>query len=443
MRRSWDRACSHRSYRNTRPVRSHPSHHGAAAAGAVFLNQAATNLSSAPPVWTDLTTDETRANIAMVDQTIRDAVPDSLKIAYAHAAQPALDAMRKYQDFLKDSLSQRTGADWRLGERYSRKFRFAMHGSMEADNMLTDATRDLAGGRARMMELALPLHAKIAPSHHDHADLSGDPRQNQVIGEVLAHIAECHSSRESYLDDARNDLDEARAFVREKHLLTLPEQANLRVVPTPEFERGVYTAGGFDPAPPQAASKLREYNDYMLRLLSLHEGIPGHYVQFEAAGGIQPAARRALRARYGSGPYVEGWAQYGEQMMLEQGFLNHSPELELTFAKQQLRVIANAILDVRLQMLNMTDQEALDFLEKQAFQEHQEAVEKLQRAKATAAQLPEYYVGWTQWNKLRDAIEKAHGPSFNLAGFHDRALEEGAVPLEALRQLILQAPRQP
>ena len=429
----------------------------------LFLSQAEINLSTAPPVWTDLAVNETQANIDMVDKTIRDAVPDGLQNSYSHAAQPALDAMRQYQDFLKNSLSERT-ADWRLGERYSRKFRLTMHSSMEADNMLTDATRDLAAERAHMLELALPLHAKIAPAHHDHSDLSGDARANQVIGEVLANIAERHSTRESYLDDARKDLAEARAFVRQKHLLTLPAHANLQVVPTPGFERGVYTAGGFDPAPPlepqlgafywvtpippewsaeQAGSKLREYNEYMLRLLTLHEAIPGHYVQFEMAGEVQPPARRALRALYGSGPYVEGWAQYAEQMMLEQGFLNHSPELELTFAKQQLRVISNAILDVRLQMLDMTDQEALDFLEKQAFQEPQEAVEKLQRAKATSAQLPTYYVGWRQWNKLRDEINKAHGASFSLEDFHDRALKEGAVPLEVLQQLILPAPQQP
>ncbi len=429
----------------------------------LFLNQAETNLSTAPAVWTHLAFSETQANIDMVDKIIRDAVPGSLKDAYSKAAQPAIDAMRTYQAFLKNTLSQRTG-EWRLGELYARKFRFTMHSSMPADNMLADATRDLSGQRARMLELALPLHAKLAPSHHDHSDLSGDARQNQVIGEVLAHIAERRSTPESYLDDARKDLAEAREFIRKKHLLTLPARANLQVVPTPEFERDIYTAGGFNPAPPlepqlgafywitpippdwtagQAASKLREYNESMLCLLTLHEAVPGHYVQFEIAGGIQPAARRALRALYGSGPYVEGWAQYGEQMMLEQGFRNHSPELELTFAKQQLRVIANAILDVRLQTLGMTDQEALDFLEKQAFQEHQEAVEKLQRAKATSAQLPAYYVGWTQWITLRDEIKKAQGASFHLTEFHDRALQEGAVPMEALRQLILQAPQQP
>ncbi|SPE37866.1 conserved hypothetical protein [Candidatus Sulfopaludibacter sp. SbA3] len=372
--------------------------------------------------------------------------------------------MRKFQDFLKDSLSTRPD-DWRLGpDRYARKFRFTMHGSMEAVNMLTFATDDLAKVRAHMLELALPLHRQIAPSHHDHDDLTGEARENQVIGEVLAHIAEHHATRETYLADARKYLDEARAFVQQKHLLTLPAHVNLQVLPTPDFLRGVYTAGGFAPAPPlepqlgasywistippewskeQAESKLREYNECMLRLVTLHEAIPGHYAQFAIANGLQPPSRRVLRFLYGSGSYIEGWAQYAEQAMLEEGFLNHSPELELTFAKQQLRVIANAILDVRLQMLNMADEDALDFLEKQAFQEHQEAVEKLQRAKATSAQLPTYYMGWNGWLKVRDEFKRAKGSAFSLAEFHDRALREGAVPVAALGGLLLRTPRQP
>jgi uncharacterized protein (DUF885 family) len=429
----------------------------------LLLNQATTNLTDAPLVWTRIAMDENQGNIDLVDKTIRAGVPEDMRDAYARAAQPALNAMRKFQDFLKDSLSARDG-DWRLGsDRYTRKLRFAMEGGMEADNMLEAATADLTRMRAHMLELALPLHRQIAPSHRDHDELSGEARENQVIGEVLARISERHSTRESYLDDARKYLEEARAFVQEKHVLTMPAHSNLQVIPTPDFLRGVYTAGGFDPAPPlepqlgafywitpippdwtkeKADSKLREYNNYMLRLLTLHEAMPGHYVQFEIADNVQPPARRVLRSLYGSGPYIEGWAQYVEQAMLEEGFLNHSPELELTFAKQQLRVIANAILDVRLQMLNMSDQEAMDFLEKQAFQEHQEAVEKLQRAKATSAQLPTYYVGWTAWMKVRDDFKKVKGSSFSLAEFHDRALKEGAVPLRALPGL-LQAPMQP
>ena len=430
----------------------------------LLLSQAATNLIKMPPVWTQLALAENQANLSLVDETIRADVPANLRDAYARAAMPALSAMHKYEDFLKSNTGDPREADWRLGARYSQKFRFTMNAGTEADSMLQAATLDMAKMRAHMMELALPLHAKLAPAHHDHTELSGDARENKVVGEVLAHIAERHSTRDSYLDDARKYLEEARAFVQEKHLLTLPAQSNLQVIPTPEFERSVYATGGFVSAPPleprlgafywitpipkewsdeQAESKLREYNEFMLRLVTLHEAIPGHYVQFEIANGIQPPARRVLRAIYGSGPYVEGWAQYSEQAMLEAGYLNHSPELELTFAKQQLRVVANAILDVRLQMLNMTDAEALEFLEKQAFQEHQEAVEKLQRAKATSTQLPTYYVGWKAWVKLREEYKNAKGAAFSLADFHDRALREGPVPLSALGGLLQQAEKQP
>src|ERR1035438_3808219 len=114
--------------------------------------------------------------------------------------------------------------------------------------------------------------------------------------------------------------------------------------------------------------------------------MPGHYVQMEVANDVQPPVRRLLRSVFGNGPYIEGWAQFATRTMIEQGFLDHSPELALTFAKEELRVLANTILDVRLHMLDMSDQEALDLMEQRTFQEHEEAVEKLQRAKLSSCQ---------------------------------------------------------
>ena len=351
-----------------------------------------------------------------------------------------------------------TTYDWRLGSTlYPRKFRYALAGGTEADNTLQQAERDLAAVRARMLTLSLPLHRAAYPGHNDHADLTGVARENAVIGEVLDRIAGRHATRESFLDDARKDLAEARAFIQQKHLLTLPPRANLQVIPTPEFMRGSYPVGGFNSAPalePQlgafywvtpippdwpaerAESKLREYNFYKLKLLTIHEAMPGHYVQMEIANDVQPKPRRLLRSVYGNGPYIEGWGQYSTQVMLDDGFLDHAPELALTFAKEELRVLANTILDVRLQMLGMTDAEAMDLMEKQTFQEKEEAAAKLQRAKLTSAQLPMYYVGWRAWLKARDEYKAAKGPSFSLADFNDRALREGAVPLPTLGALL-------
>jgi uncharacterized protein (DUF885 family) len=424
----------------------------------LFLDQASSNLVSAPQIWTQVAIEENQGNIELVDKTIRAAIPPDLKDAFARASRPALDAMSKFQNFLKTSLSTRNDYPWQLGQdRYTRKFRYLLESGIEADTMLDMAERDLQRVRAHMYEVALPLHREIAPAHKDHAELSGDAQRNAVIGEVLAKIAEKHSTPQSYMDDARKDLEEARAFVQEKHLLKLPARANLQVIPTPEFMRGVYSVGGFNAAPalePQLGafywitpipenwekerieSKLREYNVYGLKLLTIHEAMPGHYVQMEIANDVQPLSRRLLRSVFGNGPYIEGWAVYATRMMLDEGYLNHSPEMELTFEKHELRVIANAILDVRLQMLGMKDDEALDLMMRQTFQEKEEATAKLQRAKLSSCQLPTYFVGLRGWDRVRDEYRKAKGGSFNLATFHDSALAQGAVPLPVLPPLL-------
>jgi uncharacterized protein (DUF885 family) len=424
----------------------------------LFLDQVETNLVSSPDVWTKSAIDENEGNIELVDKTIRGAVPADLHDAYDRAATPALQAMRKFQDFLKNRLAARNNADWRLGrDLYLKKFRYVMQSGVEAESVLANAESDLDRVRARMLDLALPLHHTMFPSHKEHTELSAEERQNKIIGEVLDKIAERHSTRESYLDDARQDLAEARAFVLEKHLLTMPSRSNLQVIPTPVFMRQSYAVGGFSPAPalePQlgafywvtpispdwpkerAESKLREYNFYKLKLLTIHEAMPGHYVQFEVADDVQPKSRRILRGEYGNGSYIEGWAQYATQTMLDEGYLNHSPEMALTFAKEELRVLANAIIDIRLHMLDMTDQQALDLMEKKTFQEPEEATAKLVRAKLSSCQLPTYFVGWRGWLRVREEYQKARGNAYRLADFNDKALRQGAVPLATLGQLL-------
>jgi uncharacterized protein (DUF885 family) len=423
----------------------------------LFLDQASTNLVSSPDVWTKVADEENDGNMALVDKDIRAAVPPDMADVYARAARPALEAMTKFKKYLNGGLMGRNNWSWRLGGTvYPKKFRLVLESGIEADDTLQHAERELSQVRARMLNLAEPLHASLFAAHKGHSDLSGTDRENAIIGEVLDHIAQRHSTRESYMDDARKDLDEARNFVLEKHLLTLPPRSNLQVIPTPTFMRGIYAVGGFSPAPAlqpdlgafywitpipdnwpkeRVESKLREYNFYKLKLLTIHEAMPGHYVQFEYANSVEPKTRRLIRSIFGNGPYIEGWGQYATQAMLDEGF-QRSPEMALTFAKEELRVIANAILDVRLQMLNMSDQEAMDLMKKQTFQEEEEASAKLQRAKLSSAQLPTYFVGWRGWLKVRDESKAAKGGAFSLRDFHDRTLKAGAVPLPVLSTLL-------
>jgi uncharacterized protein (DUF885 family) len=233
----------------------------------------------------------------------------------------------------------------------------------------------------------------------------------------------------------------------------------MRIVPTPEFERGVYSVAGFHPAPAlepsqeaeywvtpidpkaskeQSESKLREYNNWMLQYLTMHEALPGHYTQFEHANNLRPSSRRVLRVLLGNGPYVEGWGEYGVKEMEDAGYSNHDPRFVLMVEKIRLRVIANAILDIRMQSRNMTDQEALDLMENKAFQTAAEAQGKLRRAKLTAGQLITYYVGYHQWINVRDQIQQRQGSGFSLKRFNDTALDEGPLPLPLLQPLLMQ-----
>jgi uncharacterized protein (DUF885 family) len=425
-----------------------------------LMRQARFNVRRAPSIWTKVAKEENDGNIGLIDKDVRAKVPADLKSDYDKAADTAITALKGFNQFLETELAQRGDADWRLGEdRYKTKFRFALGTDRTPADVLASAEADLKTVRGRMLVIATGLHKQWFAAHGAHDDLKGVDHENRIIGEVLNRIAEKHSTPGTYFADAKGDLDEATKFVGEKNLLTLPAKSNLQVIETPEFMRGIYSVGGFSPAPvlePQlgafywitpipsswppdrVASKLREYNFYNLKLLTIHEAMPGHYVQAEFANDVQPKTRRVLRSLYGNGPYVEGWAQYATQTMLDEGFLDNSPELRLTFQKQELRVLANVILDIRLQTGKMTDQEAIDLMEKDTFQEAEEAKGKLQRAKLSSAQLPMYFLGWRGWITVREDQKKKLGDKFNLHDFHDRALKEGALPLPVLGRILSQ-----
>jgi uncharacterized protein (DUF885 family) len=417
-----------------------------------FLEQAKGNLISAPEIWTTVAVDENAGNVELIDKDIRAAVPADMKDAYAKAAQPAVAALKSFQDYLKKDLAKKNSADWRIGkELYDAKFRYVLATDRKPEQVLADAEADVKTVRARMLELSKPLYKKYYPGKTEPAD------PGQVIKDTLARIAERHSTPATYMADAKRDLEEARQFVKSKGLLQLPPRDNLQVIETPVFMRGIYSVGGFNSAPalePQLGafywltpipkdwpaqrveSKLREYNFYKLKLLTIHEAMPGHYVQLEYANDVQPKSRRVLRSVFGNGPYVEGWGQYSTQMMLDEGYLDNAPELRLTFQKEELRVLANAILDVKLQTLGMTDQQALDLMMGETFQEKEEATGKLRRAKLSSCQLPMYLVGWRDWIRVREDYKQRQGAGYKLAAFNEASLKEGAVPLPVLKRLL-------
>jgi uncharacterized protein (DUF885 family) len=399
-----------------------------------FLTQARVNMDTAPAVWSRVAAEENEGNIALIDQTLRKECPPEQKELYEGAAQSAIDALKAFSSYLKNDLTLHP-AEWRLGEnQYRRKFQYALGTERSPADVLADAETQLKSIRDRMAIAA----------------------GSEPVEKALNAIAQKHATPDTYFDEAKGDLAEATAFVRDHHFVPLQPGGNLQVIPTPEFMRGVYGVGGFSGAPPlepklgafywitpipkewpnaRKESKLREYDFHGLKILTIHEAMPGHYVQAQYADQVRPESRRLLRAVYGNVPYVEGWAVYATQFMIEDGYYKNDPGMQLTWYKHLLRVVANTILDIRLQTMNMSEQEALDLMIKGTYQEKEEAIAKYQRAQLSSAQLPAYFLGWRGWVKLRaDAQTRSN---WDEARFHRAALSEGPVPLDALRDLLL------
>ncbi|HXP66370.1 MAG TPA: DUF885 domain-containing protein [Steroidobacteraceae bacterium] len=400
-----------------------------------LVRQAEQNLQDAPEIWDKVAREENGGNIDLIQGALRTDCPKALAHEYSQAAEPALIALRAFNEFLEGTLSKKT-SDWRIGKvHYAKKFSYVLATGKTPDTLLKEAEADLKKTHDEMVQLAAP----------------------KSVEEALAEVAAHHATPHTYMASAKTILTTATAFVRAKDLVTVPPNSNLQVIDTPVFMRGVYGVGGFNSAPalepklgaffwvtpiadswPQARidSKLREYNDSGLAHLTVHEAMPGHYLQAEYANDVQPRSRRLLRNIYGNGPYVEGWAMYAQKLMADEGYLSDTPGYRLTLAKQMMRVLTNTILDVRLQTMDMTDAEAIELMTKGAYQEMEEATAKLQRAKLSSCQLPTYYAGYKGWLSVREHYLAGHGEAAPLKQFHEAALREGAVPLPVLDELL-------
>lgn len=184
--------------------------------------------------------------------------------------------------------------------------------------------------------------------------------------------------------------------------------------------------------PASSATCTEEYNRHLLQILTIHEAYPGHYVQLEYSNRNRSRIRQILQ----SGPYVEGWAVYTEQTLLDQGYGERDLALRLSQLKFYLRAVGNAILDRRMHCTKMSDEEALRFLTEQAYQSEGEARLKIIRAKQSSVQLSTYFVGRMAHYRLRQQIQRELGDQFDLGRFHEAVLTQGSVPVKYLPELV-------
>lgn len=272
-----------------------------------------------------------------------------------------------------------------------------------------------------------------------------------MVKMLVDKIAEKHVSRENFFNEINRQIPLLAAFVEENDLLTQDPSKPLVVRETPVYMRGVSGASVSSPGPyekgkdtyynvtpldaysqEEAESYLREYNHYILQILNIHEGIPGHYTQL-VYGNQSPSIIKSI---LGNGAMIEGWANYAEIMMLEEGY-NNSPEMWLMRNKWHLRGVTNTILDYSYHVLNLEKEEAMRLMTVDAFQEPTEAEGKWRRVTLTSVQLTSYFTGFSQIYELREEVKAIKGDSFNLKEFHEQFLSYGNAPVKYIRELMI------
>ncbi|WP_437303887.1 DUF885 domain-containing protein [Sorangium sp. So ce388] len=364
------------------------------------------------------------------------------------AARAAAAALEDFQAFLEKELLPRSNGDFRLGRaRFEKKLRFALDdAAIDIDGVVRSARALLAQTHTEMLETSRELWPTLF-GKQPFPRVDTQDEKMAAIRRVLDALAAERPTNATIVKESDRLLAAATAFVRERDLVRIPEEP-CQVIEMPEYRRGVAVAYCDASGPLEAKQETffaiaptpkdwpaarvdsfyREYNTSMLADLTVHEAMPGHFLQLMHNNRFPSK----IRAVFSSGPFVEGWAVYTEWLMSHHGF--GGPKVRMQRQKMVLRLSVNAILDHGVHAGAMDEKEALALMTKDAFQEEGEAVGKWRRARLTSAQLTTYYHGFTEMMRLR--AEHQAKPGFSERAYHDRLLSYGSPSVRHLAALL-------
>lgn len=389
---------------------------------------------------------------ALIDSVDRSGLSEQEKVDLKTAIETAKSAIEGYANWLeKDvllTLNEETARSFRIGkELFTKKFDFQITSSYNAEQIYQKALEHKKNLHADMAKLTRELWPKYFKDKAMPVD------SLVAIKQMIETLSLKHVHRDSFQYAIEKQLPELTAFVKEHDLLYMDPSKPLVVRVEPAYMQGVAGASISSPGPyekdantyynvgpltnysPEAAeSYLREYNHYMLQILNIHEAIPGHYTQLIYSNQSPSIIKSVL----GNGAMVEGWAVYTERMMLEEGYGNNEPEMWLIYNKWNLRATCNTILDYSIHTMNMSEEDAMNLMVNEAFQEQKEAANKWKRATLTHVQLCSYFTGYREIYDFREEVKKLEGDKFSLKAFHEKFLSYGSAPVKYIRELMLE-----
>ncbi len=420
--------------------------------------RAALEPAKVPPINAQTAVAQNAGLTDLIDQVIVPQVarlPVGQRATLNQAIASARSAITEQQSWLQKTLLPQAKGDFRIGaKRYDEKLRFELDSTLSRQEIRARAEAAIATKRAQMYDIARQVLGGRAGAPA--LPQKPSPDQQQAAIEAALELAYAdHPARDNVVAAARTALAQSTAFVKAHDLITLYPDP-LDVIIMPAFQQGVSLAYCDAPGPlargqktyfavspipqewtdTQVRSFLREYNTRAVNELAIHEAMPGHYVQLAHANRY----RSPIRAVMQSNAFVEGWAMYGEQLLSEQGYMDHDPLMQLVHLKWDLRATANAILDQAVHVDGMTREQAMHMLMHDTFQEEREAAAKWVRVQLTSTQLATYFVGFQDHLAMREDARRRWGSAFSLKRYHDSALAFGSAPVRYVRELMFDLP---
>jgi uncharacterized protein (DUF885 family) len=408
-----------------------------------------------PRVYLDQAIKNNRGTIDLVKGEVRQFVGDD------PAVERAVAALEGYQRFLETELAPHADGDWRLGaELYGKKFPLALQTDLTPAQLEDRARAAFAAARAQLYVECEKLHRKLWPDDVLPAGVTDPAAQHKVILRVVDELGKDHPRPDQLVAAHGRNLDALRAFIQKHDLVALPPRDTLRVEPMPAFKRGstaaeylapgvlvrnpdwraTYYVDPIDPSwpPDRVESYLRGQNDYVVQLVAAHEAYPGHHTQyFHSKRNLNP-----LRAVLWNGPMVEGWAVYGEGLMVGLGWGGERNDRFRVFELVEILVsTANTIIDIELQSGRMTDEAAVRFMVEDGFQPRAQAEKKLVRAKLDSTQLCQYFLGLDEIQSLERDYKAKLGGRFKQRTFDEALIGHGSLAVKFLREYLLGAGR--
>jgi uncharacterized protein (DUF885 family) len=404
------------------------------------LRGAEAQLGTPPRVYTELALEQLEGNRGFFETTLLAAfegrVSEASLAQLREARAAVLEAFNRYERFLTDELLPRSTGEFAIGaDAFMRKLYHDELVELPLEHLLAIGEADLARNQAELRALA----GVIAPG--------------QPVQAVLEGLGRDHVRPEAMLATTRDMLDEIRAFIADRALLTLPEARPVRVVETPPFMRATVTAAMDTPGPFEAVSTeayyymtlpnphwppeeqeayMAQWTEAGISNLSVHEAYPGHYVQFLLLPRFPSVTRRIMWAPSNA----EGWAHYCEVMMLDEGFRGNAPRYRIAMLTDALLRNARLVAGIKLHTQGLTVAEAQAFFEREAFLSRPGA--RVEAWRGTVDPTYGYYtLGKLMLLKLRADHAEQRGAGFSLREFHDAFLAQGPLPMPLVREALL------